>query len=80
LKHFSGIEQQIIKVLKRRRQSTFSELAELIYKDGVKPIHATTVISGAVKRINLKFVKAKSQMIIEVLGDAGPKGKIVKLT
>jgi predicted transcriptional regulator len=46
LKQFSGIEQQIIKILKRRRQSTFAEIADIIYKDDAKPIHATTVISG----------------------------------
>ena len=74
------MEQEIIKILKRRRESTFSILVDCIYSLENRPVHAHTVISGAVKRINLKFQKYKMQSRVEIIGDAGPSGKVLKLT
>jgi hypothetical protein len=76
-KIFSDQEKDVIAVVKRKSHS-IKELCEIIYKGYELPMYPGTVISSAIKRINLKCEKNKLGFKLELVGAAGPLGKSVE--
>lgn len=75
LENFSINEQSIIDIIGKNTM-TLSQVAEVLYKDvKIKPLYPTTVVSNAIKRINLKAEMYQLNFRIKLVGNLGRSGR-----
>lgn len=74
--YFSEMEYEVIKILKRRKTTQMTLITDRIYKDRDKPICPSSVVSSAIRRINVKCEKHNLGWNIEGKG-LGRNGRVV---
>ena len=75
LEKFSSIEQAVIDII-GKQSITLSDIASIVYKhQKTKPLYPTSVISSAIKRINLKAEMYQLNFRIRYKGGLGRGGR-----